>query len=76
MWRSTTTSRRSASGKGHAEAGFAHGSATAVLAALDDEFHAVCTAAAELAVSLGQPERVIAPLQEPDTGEFFGLLRS
>jgi tetratricopeptide (TPR) repeat protein len=49
--------------RGHAGAGFADGAAAPVLAALDDEFHAVCTAAAELAVSLGQPERVIAPLQ-------------
>jgi DNA-binding SARP family transcriptional activator len=34
-----------------------------VLAALDDEFHAACTAAADLAVALGQPARVIPPLQ-------------
>ncbi|MGW4461808.1 AfsR/SARP family transcriptional regulator [Micromonospora sp. NPDC004704] len=49
--------------KGHAGAGFADGSAAPVLAALDDEFHTVCAAATELAVSLRQPERVILPLQ-------------
>ncbi|GGL14614.1 hypothetical protein Sme01_18430 [Sphaerisporangium melleum] len=34
-----------------------------VFAALDDEFHAACVAAADLAVSLRRPERVIPPLQ-------------
>ncbi|WP_204045656.1 ATP-binding protein [Acrocarpospora phusangensis] len=34
-----------------------------ILAALDDEFHVACVAAAELAVSLHRPERVIPPLQ-------------
>ncbi|MEO3862115.1 AAA family ATPase [Acrocarpospora sp. B8E8] len=34
-----------------------------ILAALDDEFHVTCVAAAELAVSLHRPERVIPPLQ-------------
>jgi len=49
--------------KGHAGTGFADGSTSPVLTALDDEFHAACSAAAELAVSSGQPERVIAPLR-------------
>ncbi|WP_433830534.1 BTAD domain-containing putative transcriptional regulator [Actinoplanes sp. CA-015351] len=34
-----------------------------ILAALDDEFHAACTTAADLAVSLRRPERVIPALQ-------------
>ena len=33
-----------------------------VFAALNDEFFDACVAAAELAVSLGRPERVLAPL--------------
>ncbi|MEV7890863.1 ATP-binding protein [Streptomyces sp. NPDC002817] len=37
--------------------------ATTVFAALDNEFYDACTAAAELAVSMGQPERVLAALQ-------------
>ncbi|MDN3021383.1 BTAD domain-containing putative transcriptional regulator [Streptomyces sp. S.PB5] len=37
--------------------------ATTVFAALDNEFYDACTAAAELAVSTGQPERVLAALQ-------------
>nr|MDT0665201.1 AfsR/SARP family transcriptional regulator [Micromonospora sp. DSM 115978] len=34
-----------------------------ILAALDDEFHVACVAAAELAVALRQPARVIPPLR-------------
>ncbi|MFI7135699.1 ATP-binding protein [Nonomuraea sp. NPDC050153] len=50
--------------QGPAGDGLSYGStAMAILAALDDEFHAACTAAAELAVSLCRPERVIPPLQ-------------
>jgi DNA-binding SARP family transcriptional activator/tetratricopeptide (TPR) repeat protein len=37
--------------------------ALALFAAVDDEFFDACTAAAELAVPLGQPERVLQPLQ-------------
>ncbi|MFI1030184.1 ATP-binding protein [Streptomyces sp. NPDC020951] len=37
--------------------------ATTVFAALDDEFYDACTAAAELAVSMGQPERVLTAVQ-------------
>ncbi|WP_238005922.1 BTAD domain-containing putative transcriptional regulator [Dactylosporangium sp. AC04546] len=49
---------------GPAGDGIADGTiATTVFAALDNEFYAVCTAAAELAVSVGKPERVLAPLQ-------------
>ncbi|WP_204078748.1 ATP-binding protein [Planotetraspora phitsanulokensis] len=50
--------------QGPAGDGLSHGSiAMPVLAALDDEFHAACAAAAELAVALHRPERVIPPLQ-------------
>ncbi|WP_327000977.1 AAA family ATPase [Dactylosporangium sp. NBC_01737] len=50
--------------QGPVAAGFTHGTAAmAVFAALDDEFHAACTAAADLAVSLGRPERVLPALQ-------------
>ncbi|MGC4769618.1 BTAD domain-containing putative transcriptional regulator, partial [Micromonospora sp. DT44] len=49
--------------KGRAGGGLATGPATPVLAALDDEFHRVCTTAVELAVSLRQPERVLLPLR-------------
>ncbi|MFD8078341.1 BTAD domain-containing putative transcriptional regulator [Streptomyces sp. NPDC059718] len=49
---------------GSAGDGIADGTnATTLFAALDNEFYDACTAAAELAVSLGQPERVLAPLQ-------------
>ncbi|MFC6083534.1 ATP-binding protein [Sphaerisporangium aureirubrum] len=49
---------------GPAGEGLSYGStAPPILAALDDEFHAACTAAAELAVSSGHPERVIPPLR-------------
>lgn len=34
-----------------------------IFAALNDEFFDTCAAAAELAISLGQPERVLAPLR-------------
>jgi DNA-binding SARP family transcriptional activator len=50
--------------RGPAGDGIADGtSATTVFAALDNEFYDACTAAAELAVSLGRPERVLAALQ-------------
>ncbi|MBL7500480.1 AAA family ATPase [Frankia sp. CN7] len=50
--------------QGHAGDGVFHGStAPGVLTALDDEFHAACAAAAELAVALRQPARVIPPLR-------------
>ncbi|MGX1542663.1 ATP-binding protein [Streptomyces adustus] len=49
---------------GPAGDGIADGiSATTVFAALDNEFYDACTAAAELAVSTGRPERVLAALQ-------------
>ncbi|MEV7390009.1 BTAD domain-containing putative transcriptional regulator [Streptomyces sp. NPDC091215] len=48
---------------GSAGDGIAHGStAMAVFTALDGEFFDACVAAAELAVSLGQPERVLPSL--------------
>ncbi|MEX5632391.1 BTAD domain-containing putative transcriptional regulator [Parafrankia sp. FMc2] len=50
--------------QGPAGDGAFHGSTTPpVLAALDDEFHAACAAAADLAVASHQPARVIPPLQ-------------
>jgi DNA-binding SARP family transcriptional activator len=50
--------------RGPAGDGIADGtSATTVFAVLDNEFYDACTAAAELAVSLGRPERVLAALQ-------------
>ncbi|MBE8472221.1 AAA family ATPase [Streptomyces sp. 3R004] len=50
--------------RGSAGDGIADGTlATTVFAALDNEFYDVCTAAAELAVSTGRPERVLAALQ-------------
>lgn len=48
---------------GPAGGGLAGTSARAVFAALDDEFYDACTAAAELAVSIGRPERVVTALQ-------------
>lgn len=49
---------------GSAGDGIADGTtATTVFAALDNEFYDACTVAAELAVSMNQPERVLAPLQ-------------
>jgi DNA-binding SARP family transcriptional activator len=49
---------------GSAGEGLAYGSgATSVFAGLDGEFSDVCAAAAELAVALGRPERVLKPLQ-------------
>ncbi|MGW0943316.1 BTAD domain-containing putative transcriptional regulator [Streptomyces sp. NPDC002623] len=49
---------------GSAGDGIADGTiATTVFAALDNEFYDACTTAAELAVSMGQPERVLAALQ-------------
>ena len=50
--------------RGPAGDGIADGtSATTVFAALDNEFYDACTAAADLAVSMGRPERVLAALQ-------------
>ncbi|MFI6742986.1 BTAD domain-containing putative transcriptional regulator [Nonomuraea sp. NPDC050451] len=50
--------------RGPAGDGLSFGStAMSILAALDDEFHAACAAAADLAVSLRRPEQVIPPLQ-------------
>ncbi|MFD9740596.1 ATP-binding protein [Umezawaea sp. NPDC059074] len=46
--------------QGPAGDGFTHGTAAmAVFSALDDEFHAACEAAADLALSLRRPERVL-----------------
>ncbi|WP_329314437.1 ATP-binding protein [Streptomyces sp. NBC_01262] len=56
---------------------------TTVFAALDNEFYDACTAAAELAVSMGQPERVLAalrlaasmaPFDEPVLAGLVGVL--
>lgn len=70
--------------RGPAGNGIADGtSAMPVFAALDDEFCDTCTAAAELAVSLRQPTRVlpaiqlaasIAPLHEPVQAGLIGVL--
>jgi DNA-binding SARP family transcriptional activator len=50
--------------RGRAGGGFTHKStALPIFAAIDDEFYAACTEAAELAVSLGRPTRVLASLQ-------------
>ncbi|MET7332053.1 BTAD domain-containing putative transcriptional regulator [Nonomuraea sp. NPDC005650] len=50
--------------RGPAGDGLSFGSsATSILNALDDEFHAACAAAADLAVSLGRPEQLIPPLR-------------
>jgi DNA-binding SARP family transcriptional activator len=50
--------------RGRAGAGFTHRSAALpIFAALDDEFHAVCIGAAELAVSLGRPVEVLPALR-------------
>jgi DNA-binding SARP family transcriptional activator len=50
--------------RGRAGDGFTHRStALPTFAALDDEFHAACTEAAELAVSLGRPAGVLPALQ-------------
>lgn len=49
---------------GPAGEGLAHGSgAASVFAGLDGEFFDACAAAAELALALGRPERVLKPLQ-------------
>lgn len=49
---------------GPAGAGVAYGpAATAIFAALDDQFFAACTAAGDLAVTLRQPQRVLPALQ-------------
>ncbi|MGW3290400.1 ATP-binding protein [Streptomyces sp. NPDC001002] len=56
---------------------------TTVFTALDNEFYDACTAAAELAVSMGQPERVLAalrlaasmaPFNEPVLAGLVGVL--
>jgi DNA-binding SARP family transcriptional activator len=50
--------------RGRAGDGFAHRStALPIFAAIDDEFYAACIEAAELAVSLRRPARVLAALQ-------------
>ncbi|WP_426504379.1 ATP-binding protein [Dactylosporangium sp. McL0621] len=50
--------------EGPAGDGMVHGpAATAIFAVLNDEFFEACVAAAELAVTLGEPERVLPPLQ-------------
>ncbi|MET8145382.1 BTAD domain-containing putative transcriptional regulator [Sphaerisporangium sp. NPDC005288] len=50
--------------QGRAAEGLAYGpTAIPIFAGLNGEFLATCTAAAELAISLGQPERMLAPLQ-------------
>ncbi|MEV4515807.1 BTAD domain-containing putative transcriptional regulator [Dactylosporangium sp. NPDC049525] len=64
--------------------GFTHETAAmAVFAALDDEFRAACTTAADLAVSLGRPELVLpalqlatktAPFHEPVQAGFIATL--
>ncbi|GAV39534.1 BTAD domain-containing putative transcriptional regulator [Streptomyces acidiscabies] len=69
---------------GPAGDGIADGTpAVTVFAALDNEFYAACTAAAELAVSLGRPERVLAalrlaasmaPFDEPVLAALVGVL--
>jgi DNA-binding SARP family transcriptional activator len=70
--------------QGHAGAGFTHGPiALPIFAALDDEFHAACTEAAELAVTLRRPTRVLpalqlaasmAPLHEPVQASLISIL--
>ncbi|MEU6201957.1 BTAD domain-containing putative transcriptional regulator, partial [Streptomyces sp. NPDC047061] len=69
---------------GSAGDGIADGTiATTVFAALDNEFYDACTAAAELAVSTGRPERVLvalqlaasmAPFNEPVQAGLVGVL--
>ncbi|WP_211359865.1 ATP-binding protein [Actinocorallia herbida] len=50
--------------QGPAGDGFAHGTAAmAVFSSIDDEFHAACAAAADLAVALGRADRVLPALQ-------------
>ncbi|MFC5748441.1 BTAD domain-containing putative transcriptional regulator [Actinomadura rugatobispora] len=49
--------------RGPAGDGFAHATAAmAVFSAIDEEFFSACTAAADLAVSLGRPDRVLPAL--------------
>ena len=70
--------------QGPAGDGFTHGTAAmAIFAALDDEFHAACEAAADLAVSLRRPERVLpavqlaakmAPFHEPVQASLIAIL--
>ncbi|SFR29104.1 Transcriptional regulatory protein, C terminal [Lentzea waywayandensis] len=72
--------------QGPAGDGLAHGpTAMAIFAALDDEFRAACEAAADLAVSLRRPERVLpalqlaaktAPFHEPVQAGLISLLGS
>ncbi|MER6556457.1 BTAD domain-containing putative transcriptional regulator [Streptomyces sp. NPDC001027] len=69
---------------GPAGDGIADGTnATTVFAALDNEFFDACTAAAELAVSIGRPDRVLAalrlaasmaPFNEPVLAALVGVL--
>ncbi|WP_203702358.1 BTAD domain-containing putative transcriptional regulator [Asanoa iriomotensis] len=50
--------------QGRAGEGFTHGpTALPIFAALDDEFHTACAAAAELAISLGRPELLLPALR-------------
>ncbi|MDP9796185.1 DNA-binding SARP family transcriptional activator [Catenuloplanes nepalensis] len=50
--------------QGHAGAGLPFGpAATAILAGLDDEFYAACVAAADLALRVGRPDRVVPAVQ-------------
>jgi len=70
--------------QGSAAEGFTHGTtAMAIFAALDDEFRAACTAAADLAVSLRRPQRVLpalrlatkmAPFHEPVQASLISTL--
>lgn len=72
--------------RGPAGNGIADGTGAApVFAALDDEFYDACTAAAELAVSTGRPQRVLpalqlaasmAPFHEPVQAGLVGVLRA
>lgn len=70
--------------QGPAGDGLTHGTtAMAIFAGLDDEFHAACAAAADLALSLGRPERVLpalrlaakmAPFHEPVQASLISAL--
>ncbi|WP_433510407.1 ATP-binding protein [Nonomuraea sp. CA-143628] len=70
--------------QGSAGEGLAYGpAAMSIFAGLDDEFFAACAAAAELAMSLGRPERVLphvqlaasmAPLHEPVQASLISTL--
>nr|WP_084698905.1 BREX system ATP-binding domain-containing protein [Actinoplanes globisporus] len=69
--------------RGPAGGGAAATAAEPIFAALDDEFYEACAAAAEVAASLGQPERVLpavqlaasmAPFHEPVQGALIRVL--